>query len=93
MYKKGYRKELEALEILKKNYAFVTRTPKSSTPIDIIALSKNGIKLIQVKSGSSKISKKELEELKKLKEKLGSGYSVEVWYFEKYKKPRIIEIS
>jgi len=94
-YKKGYRKERRVMELLKKQgYVYVTRTPKSSTPIDVIALKPLEVKLIQVKYGNSRLSKEEKENLKKLKSDLFSNiYTIEVWHFKKNKKlPEVLRI-
>ncbi|MEM2914197.1 MAG: hypothetical protein QXH91_02165 [Candidatus Bathyarchaeia archaeon] len=66
-YRKGYLKELEVMRILRKSGKFpvVFRSAASHSPFDIVALSKNKVLLLQVKTGKFNF-KKELKKLKSI---------------------------
>jgi Holliday junction resolvase len=64
-YRKGYLKELEVMRILRSSGKFevVFRSAASHSPFDIVAVSKNKVLLLQVKTGKFSL-KRELEKLK-----------------------------
>jgi Holliday junction resolvase len=64
-YRKGYLKELEVMRILRSSGKFevVFRSAASHSPFDIVAISKNKVLLLQVKTGRFSLKR----ELKKLK--------------------------
>jgi Holliday junction resolvase len=64
-YRKGYLKELEVMRILRSSGKFevVFRSAASHSPFDIVAISKDKVLLLQVKTGKFSL-KKELEKLK-----------------------------
>lgn len=64
-YRKGYLKELEVMRILRNSGKFpiVFRSAASHSPFDIVALSKNKVLLLQVKTGKFNL-KRELAKLK-----------------------------
>jgi Holliday junction resolvase len=64
-YRKGYLRELEVMRILRSSGKFevVFRSAASHSPFDIVAISKNKVLLLQVKTGRFSL-KKELEKLK-----------------------------
>lgn len=80
-YSKGRAKEYKVMSILRDEGWLVTRSAASHGPIDIIAAKDGKIKLIQVKSGSSRIRKCEISELVKWGENFGCD--VEIWHFKK----------
>ena len=64
-YQKGVRLERELVKSLKKDGAqFVSRTPGSKTPVDVIALMDGLVSLYQCKTGKAKPTKKELAYLR-----------------------------
>ena len=67
-YQRGYLKEVEMVRRLKKSKRFhtVLRSAGSRSPFDVVAISKNEIVLIQVKSGKGRF-KKEVRRLKRIK--------------------------
>jgi len=69
-YRKGYYAERKLIEYLyKRGAVYCTRSAGSHTPIDVIAFFKHKVYAFQVKNSKSKrISKKELEELKRIAE-------------------------
>jgi Holliday junction resolvase len=52
-YRKGYLRELEVMRILRSSGKFevVFRSAASHSPFDIVAISKNKVLLLQVKTG------------------------------------------
>jgi Holliday junction resolvase len=64
-YRKGYLKELEVMRILRSSGKFevVFRSAASHSPFDIVAISKDKVLLLQVKTGRLSL-KRELEKLK-----------------------------
>jgi len=81
-YKKGYKKELELIRKLKRDKGFliVVRSAGSRTPIDIVAISKFEILLIQVKTGKGRF-KKEIRRLKRIK--VPSSVRKQLWVYDK----------
>jgi Holliday junction resolvase len=67
-YRKGYLHELEVMRILRKSGKFqaVFRSAASHSPFDIVAISKEKVLLLQVKTGKFNL-KRELEKLKAIK--------------------------
>jgi Holliday junction resolvase len=64
-YRKGYLRELEVMRILRSSGKFevVFRSAASHSPFDIVAISKDKVLLLQVKTGRFSL-KRELEKLK-----------------------------
>jgi Holliday junction resolvase len=64
-YRKGYLRELEVMRILRSSGKFevVFRSAASHSPFDIVAISKDKVLLLQVKTGRFSL-KRELERLK-----------------------------
>jgi Holliday junction resolvase len=64
-YRKGYLRELEVMRILRSSGKFqvVFRSAASHSPFDIVAISKDKVLLLQVKTGKFRL-KRELEKLK-----------------------------
>jgi len=81
-YKKGYKKELDLIRKLKrdKDFPIVVRSAGSRTPIDIVAISKSEILLIQVKTGKGRF-KKEIRRLKRIK--VPSSVKKQLWVYDK----------
>jgi Holliday junction resolvase len=64
-YRKGYLRELEVVRILRNSgkYQVVFRSAASHSPFDVVAISKEKILLLQVKTGKFSLER-ELEKLK-----------------------------
>jgi Holliday junction resolvase len=93
-YKTGYRAERRAIAKLVKQGYFVIRSAGSKTPVDILALRGNEIKLIQVKVMAKKREselKKAIEEL--LKIKTHRSWKKELWIWLKGKGFEILKVG
>ncbi|MCX8188650.1 MAG: hypothetical protein N3F64_02985 [Nitrososphaeria archaeon] len=82
-YYRGRAKEYKAMEILRKEGWFCSRSAMSHGPVDIFAGKDGRTVLIQVKSGRARINKKEREELICWAKAFGA--EAEVWYIKKRK--------
>jgi Holliday junction resolvase len=67
-YRKGYLKELEVVRILRNSgkYQVVFRSAASHSPFDVVAVSKEKVLLLQVKTGKHNL-RRELEKLKAIR--------------------------
>lgn len=63
-YNRGRAREYQAIVKLKNSGWVCTRSAMSHGPVDIIAARRGRVRLIQVKSGSARITKEELKLLK-----------------------------
>jgi Holliday junction resolvase len=80
-YTRGRIREYQTMHILRNDGWMVSRSAMSHGPVDVFA-AKNGIvKLIQVKSGSSRMKKGDLEILRSWAEAFNAR--AEVWYYKK----------
>jgi Holliday junction resolvase len=80
-YTRGRSREYQTMHILRDDGWMVSRSAMSHGPVDVFA-AKNGIvKLIQVKSGSSRMKKGDLEILGSWAEAFNAR--AEVWYYKK----------
>jgi Holliday junction resolvase len=80
-YSRGRSREYETMKILRTDGWVCARSAMSHGPVDIYA-AKNGIvRLIQVKSGSSRMKKGDLEILKCWGDHFDA--IAEIWYFKK----------
>ena len=73
-YQKGYRAERKLVNLLKDKAILAVRTAGSHSPIDVIAVFPSRVLFFQVKSGKSRISKKEKELLWELETDNSSAY-------------------
>ncbi len=80
-YSRGRSREYAALKMLRDEGWLCSRSAKSHSPVDIFAGKGGRLILIQVKSGSAKLTKDELMELKAWAEAFGG--EAEVWFFKK----------
>ncbi len=67
-----------------------SRSAMSHGPVDVFAARSGSILLIQVKSGSARAKKEELELLKVWAEAFNAN--AEVWYFKNRRKPKRVSI-
>ena len=80
-YTRGRSREYQTMHALRNDGWMVSRSAMSHGPVDVFA-AKNGIvKLIQVKSGSSRMKKGDLEILSLWAEAFNA--KAEVWYYKK----------
>ena len=81
-YRKGYLRELEVMRILRKSgdFPIVFRSAASHSPFDIVALSKNKILLLQVKTGKFNF-KRELAKLRAVE--TPKGVEKQLWIMNK----------
>lgn len=80
-YTRGRSREYAALKMLREEGWLCSRTAKSHSPVDIFAGKGGRVVLIQVKSGSAKLTKEEAEELRTWADAFGG--EAEVWFFKK----------
>jgi len=82
-YRKGYRYEKKALEILESDFAcyFTSRFPASRGIFDVIGISKDYVYLIEVKAYRRKVFRKAwIEKIKKnLPGKLPPNLRIGIW--------------
>ena len=78
-YARGRAYEYRAAATLRDEGYLVTRSSSSKGAFDLIAVGPTDIRLIQVKSGRSKINKKELDHLKSLT--VPDCATIEVWHY------------
>jgi len=79
-YRRGYLAELKAIETLAKAGCVAARTAGSHSPFDVIAVSRAGVRLIQVrrvKTGAHGAAEKATDGLRSLP--VPPGISREVW--------------
>ena len=82
MYEKGRRAEYQAKKELEADGFTVIRSAGSKSPIDLVGIDFNIIKLIQVKAGKNnglKLNSEDLEKLIKIKENAPNNCKVEFW--------------
>ena len=84
---KGRRYERKTRKLLEKEGFYVMRSAGSLGKFDLIAFNQEKFRLIQVKSGTSRIGKKEREEIKEFPVPLNC--SKELWRWLPQKKPII----
>src|SRR5580704_39347 len=80
-YTRGRSREYQTMHSLRKEGWFCSRSAMSHGPVDIFAAKDGMVRLIQVKSGSSRMKKGETEILKSW----GEAYEAvaEIWYYKK----------
>lgn len=80
-YQKGYKRESDLIKELKRSGKFHTiiRSAGSRSSIDIVAISKSKIFLIQVKTGKGRF-KKEIRRLKRMK--VPSSVKKQLWIYD-----------
>ncbi len=80
-YARGRAREYQVMEKLRKVGWFCSRSAMSHGPVDVFAAKRGKVKLIQVKSGSARITNEELARLKAW----GAAFKAEaqVWSFKK----------
>lgn len=71
-YKKGRRFEYRIRDYLKNRGYWVLRSPRSATSVDLVAIKKNSILMIQCKSGAAGISSKERKDILQICEQTGA---------------------
>ena len=80
-YSRGRSREYAAIKMLKEEGWLCSRSAKSHSPVDIFAGKDGKLLLIQVKSGSARVSRDELSELRVWAEAFGGR--AEVWFFKR----------
>ncbi len=80
-YTRGRAKEYKVMEILRKDGWFCSRSAMSHGPVDIFAGKDGKTLLIQVKSGKTRIKRREKEELISWAKAFGA--EAEIWYIRK----------
>jgi Holliday junction resolvase len=80
-YTKGRSREYQAMHKLRSDGWVCSRSAMSHGPIDVFAAKDGNILLIQVKSGSSRIKKIELQKFRVWAEHFNA--SAEIWYYKK----------
>jgi len=87
---KGSRRERQAKKRLEKRGYSVIKSGGSLGALDLIGFRHYDIRGIQVKS-NRKPPKAEMENLRKLKDRLPLGFKIEVWvYKDRVKEPEVI---
>ena len=79
-YEKGRAREYRAMIILRDQGWYVARSAASHGPVDLFAAKKGRILLIQVKSGSARVRRGDLEQL--IEWGRNFDCDVEVWHFK-----------
>jgi Holliday junction resolvase len=80
-YSRGRSKEYETMKRLKADGWKCSRSAMSHGPVDVFAAKGGIVRLIQVKSGSSRMKKGEIEILKDWGEHFDA--TAEIWYYKK----------
>jgi Holliday junction resolvase len=80
-YERGRAKEYRVMAILRKDGWYVSRSAGSHGAVDVLAAREGRILLIQVKSGSARIKKEELEELVRWGRSFNGD--AQVWHFKR----------
>jgi Holliday junction resolvase len=80
-YTRGRSREYQTMHSLRAEGWFCSRSAMSHGPVDVFAAKDGVVRLIQVKSGSSRMKKGETEILKSW----GDAYDgiAEIWYYRK----------
>ncbi len=80
-YSRGRSREYETMKRLRHEGWMCSRSAMSHGPVDVFAAKGGIIRLIQVKSGSSRMKKGEIEILKTWGEAFDA--TAEIWYYKK----------
>ncbi len=83
-YSRGRSREYQVMHYLRKRGWVCSRSAMSHGPVDVFAAKDGRILLIQVKSGSARMKKPELDILKRWAEHFDA--TAEVWHYKKRKK-------
>lgn len=83
-YSRGRSKEYETMKSLRNEGWVCSRSAMSHGPVDVFAAKDGVVRLIQVKSGSSRMKKGELEILKNWGDAFDA--TAEIWYYKRRKK-------
>jgi Holliday junction resolvase len=86
-YNRGRAREYQVIFRLRALGWVCTRSAMSHGPVDVIAAKKGRVRLIQVKSGSARISNQEIRLLKVWARAFKAD--AEIWYFRERGKPEI----
>ena len=89
-YRRGRAREYQVMHMLRSSGWVCSRSAMSHGPIDVFAARSGSVLLIQVKSGSARVKKQELELMKTWAEEFNA--SAEVWYFRKRRKIRKVSV-
>ncbi len=89
-YRKGRRREYATQRVLERCGYFTFRMAGSHSPIDVIALGPADVRLIQVKSGTAKVTPLEREKLKTLPNYPWA--SLEIWRWPDGAREPLIEV-
>lgn len=79
-YTRGRSREYQVMHYLRENGWVCSRSAMSHGPVDVFAAKKGNILLIQVKSGSARIKKLELDIFRRWAEEFNAG--AEVWSYK-----------
>jgi Holliday junction resolvase len=88
-YRRGRAKEYQTQRLLEASGYFTVRSAGSHSPVDILAFSSLGARLIQVKLGSANVSPHEREVLKNLPRP--ANCTVEIWRWKDRVREPMIE--
>jgi Holliday junction resolvase len=80
-YSRGRSREYETMKRLRNEGWVVSRSAMSHGPVDVFAAKDGIVRLIQVKSGSSRMKKGEIDILKVWGEHFDA--TAEIWYYKK----------
>ncbi len=78
------------MHILRESGWVCSRSAMSHGPVDVFAGRSGNVLLVQVKSGSARAKKEELELLRMWAEAFNAD--AEVWYFKKRRKPKRVAV-
>jgi len=80
-YSRGRSREYETMKRLRDDGWCCSRSAMSHGPVDVFAAKDGVVRLIQVKSGSSRMKKGEVEILKRWGDHFDA--TAEIWYYKK----------
>ena len=89
-YRKGRRREYSTMRVLESAGYATFRMAGSHSPIDVIGLSRLGVRLVQVKAGKANVTPLDREKLKGLDRPPNT--SIEVWRWRAGSREPAIEV-
>lgn len=90
-YNRGRAREYQVMHGLRSEGWVCSRSAMSHGPVDIFAAKRGRVLLIQVKSGSSRVNRQELEMLRSFA--VAFNADAQVWFFPKKGKVKKVTVS